>query len=143
GWCWGPYHTIATHTRRAVETFDMFGTDGRFDLAGFESALSRLIARQGRALVVFNFPCHNPTGYSLDEREWAGVADIVRKAGERAPVAFLLDLAYARFGARVPGSPGHVGWLAHAERMLESATLLVAWTASKSFAQYGARIGAL
>src|SRR2546429_94103 len=88
-WFWGPYQTIATHTRRAVETFDMFGVDGRFDLAGFESALSRLIARQGRALVVFNFPCHNPTGYSLDEREWAGVADLVRQAGERAPVAVL------------------------------------------------------
>jgi aromatic-amino-acid transaminase len=137
-WFWGPYQTIATHTQRKVETFEMFGSDGRFDLAGFESALTRMIQRQGRALLILNFPCHNPTGYSLDESEWEGLASIVRKAGERAPVICLIDLAYARFGSHASQS-----WWPHAEHMLESATVLVAWTASKSFAQYGARVGAL
>jgi len=47
-------------------------------------------------------------------------------------------MAYARFGAA-----GSQGWIAQADRVLETATLLVAWTASKSFAQYGARVGAL
>jgi aromatic-amino-acid transaminase len=137
-WFWGPYQTIAMHTGRKVETFDMFGADGRLDLAAFEAGLARLIQKQGRALVFFNFPCHNPTGYSLDKAEWEGVAEIVRKAGERAPVIFLIDLAYAHFG-----SPASQRWWPHAERMLESATVLVAWTASKAFAQYGARVGAL
>lgn len=137
-WFWGPYQTIAGHTRRGVETFDMFGADGRLDLFAFEAGLSKLIARQGRALIVFNFPCHNPTGYSLDEAEWAGVAEIVRSAGERAPVVFLIDQAYARFGSKASQN-----WWAHAARMMDSATVLVAWTASKSFAQYGARVGAL
>lgn len=135
---WGPYQTIASHTQRAVETFDTFASDGTFGVASFEAALDALLERQGRALVFFNFPCHNPTGYSLDQREWAQVADIVRRAGERAPVAFLIDLAYARFGSEAGRN-----WQAHAETMLESATVLAAWTASKSFAQYGARVGAL
>lgn len=137
-WFWGPYQTIASHTGRRVDTFDMFDASGRLDLAAFEAALARSIQKQGRALVFFNFPCHNPTGYSLDETEWQGVAEIVRKAGEQAPVIFLIDLAYARFG-----SPASQRWWPHAQRMLESATVLVAWTASKSFAQYGARVGAL
>lgn len=135
---WSPYLTIATHARREVRTFGMFGSGGRFDVAAFEAGLLELIAKQGRALVLFNFPCHNPTGYSLDEREWAAVADVVRRAGERAPVAFLIDLAYARFGSKAAQN-----WLDHAATMLETATVLVAWTASKSFAQYGARVGAL
>lgn len=135
---WSPYLTIATHARREVRTFGMFGSGGRFDVAAFEAGLLELIAKQGRALVLFNFPCHNPTGYSLDEREWAAVADVVRRAGERAPVAFLIDLAYARFGSKASQN-----WLDHAATMLETATVLVAWTASKSFAQYGARVGAL
>jgi aromatic-amino-acid transaminase len=135
---WGPYRTIAEHTGRSVETFEMFDARGRFDLEAFERALARQLARQGRALILLNFPCHNPTGYSLDESEWAGVAEIVRSAGEKGAVAFLLDDAYARFG-----SPGGPDWTAQAARMLETATLLVAWTASKSFAQYGARVGAL
>lgn len=135
---WNPYHTIAVHTRRAVETFEMFDAQGRFNMAAFDDGLGRLIARQGRALVFFNSPCHNPTGYSLDEGEWAAVADIVRRHAERAPVAFLLDLAYERFGSKT----SH-GWSQHIERMLDPAVVLIAWTASKSFAQYGARIGAL
>lgn len=135
---WSPYNTIATHAGREVRTFNMFGADGRFDHAAFEEGLTDLIGRQGRALVLFNFPCHNPTGYSLDDREWALVADIVRRAGERGPVAFLIDLAYARFGSKAAQN-----WWPHAHTMLESTTVLVAWTASKAFAQYGARVGAL
>ncbi len=135
---WGPYLTIASHARRTVETFETFDARGRFDLGGFQAGLDRLIQRQGRALVILNFPCHNPTGYSLDDGEWRAVTEIVARAGERAPVALLVDLAYSRFG-----SAASQRWVEHAERVLESATLLVAWTASKAFAQYGARVGGL
>jgi aromatic-amino-acid transaminase len=135
---WGPYGVIATHARRALETFEMFGRDGRFDTRAFDERLHALIARQGRALVFFNFPCHNPTGYSLDADEWKEVAEIVQRAGRRAPVTLLLDHAYAKFGAA-----GSERWVEHVPRMLETATVLVAWTVSKSFAQYGARVGAL
>jgi len=137
-WYWGPYRMIASHAGRGVETFETFDARGRFHLEALERGLERQVASQGRALLVLNFPCHNPTGYSLDESEWEGVAGAVRAAGAKGPVAFLLDHAYARFGG-----PGSSGWVRHAERLVEAATLLVAWTASKSFAQYGSRVGAL
>src|SRR5690606_7316022 len=85
-----------------------------------------------------NYPCNNPTGYSLDDREWAEIAEIVARAGRRAPVAVMLDRAYERFAAG-----GTDSWLNHLPRLMESATVLVAWTASKSFTLYGARVGAL
>ncbi|MEZ4417679.1 MAG: aminotransferase class I/II-fold pyridoxal phosphate-dependent enzyme [Gemmatimonadota bacterium] len=135
---WGPYRVIAEHAGRRVETFEMLGADLRLNVEAFARALDEQIARQGRALVVFNFPCHNPTGYSLDAEEWAAVASVVAESGRRAPVAFLLDHAYARFGPEHAG-----GWAAQVPRLLEAATVLFAWTASKSFCQYGARVGAL
>jgi len=135
---WGPYQTIASHTGRRLETFEMFSSSGGFHLAAFEEALMKQVERQGRALVFLNSPCHNPTGYSLDEREWEALAAIVQRAGERAPLALLVDLAYARFGSKASQ-----GWTRHVARMNTSATVLVAWSASKSFAQYGARVGAL
>lgn len=135
---WSPYKIIASHAGREVEQFEMFDDAGAFHLQAFEKALVELIARQGRALILFNFPCHNPTGYSLDEAEWEGVAEIVARCGTEAPVAFLVDLAYAHFGA-----PGSESWVRHVERMAESAQVLVAWTASKAYAQYGSRVGAL
>jgi aromatic-amino-acid transaminase len=135
---WGPYATIAEHTRRRVETFAMFDGSRRFDLRAFQRALSRQIASQRRALIVLNSPCHNPTGYSLDETEWREVAAIVREASSRAPVALLVDHAYAKFGGARSDQ-----WVEHVRELAGHALLLVAWTASKSFAQYGARVGAL
>lgn len=135
---WSPYRIIASHTQRAVELFEMFDASGAFDARAFEKGLVALLARQGRALVIFNFPCHNPTGYSLDDREWDQVATIVERQAHRGSIAFLIDLAYAHFG-----SPSSSGWVRHAERIARVSQLLVAWTASKAFAQYGARVGAL
>ena len=135
---WGPYSTIAQETRRAVETFPMFDAKGRFHVQAFEDALVRQMKKQGRALVFLNSPCHNPTGYSLDEAEWSAVAESVRRAAELGPVAFLVDLAYARFGSRASQN-----WVKHVARMVDPAVVLVAWSASKSFAQYGSRVGAL
>ena len=135
---WGPYKTIAQHTGRKVETFPMFGADGRLDAGGLAKALAAQVRRQGRALVLLNSPCHNPTGYSLDEAEWQAVAAALREAATVAPVTLCVDFAYARFGA---GDP--LSWVKAIEPLLGDVLLLVAWSASKAFAQYGARIGAL
>lgn len=133
---WGPYRIIADHAGRAVETFEMFAPDGTFHLEAMRKGLSQLMERQGRALIIFNFPCHNPTGYSLDAGEWEGVAGILAQASDRGPVTFVLDLAYAHYGEASC-------WLPALEAIAERITLLVAWSASKSFLQYGARVGGL
>jgi aromatic-amino-acid transaminase len=135
---WSPYRTIASHTRRGVETFRTFDESGRFDLRSLEERLSAQIADQGRALVILNFPCHNPTGYTLDEQEWAGLVEVFERHAGRAPIAVLFDIAYSKFAA-----PERGGWARHLERLSGSVQVLVAWSASKSFAQYGARVGAL
>jgi len=137
-WYWTPYKTIASHTARNVETFSMFNEEGRFNLEAFEEALQLQLERQGRALIIFNFPCNNPTGYSLDDDEWHELSLIVERQAVKGPVTFLVDLAYARFGAA-----GSERWVEHVERFAHCAQLLVAWSGSKAFAQYGARVGAL
>ena len=135
---WGPYDIIAEHTGRGVRTFPMYRADGRLDLDAFEEQLAALLLEQGRALVICNTPCHNPTGYSLDGEEWERTVAAVGRAAESGPVAFLLDLAYAKFAP-----PGAVRWQDFAARMAEKASVLVAWSASKAYAQYGSRVGAL
>ena len=135
---WGPYAAMAAHSHRRLDTFAMFADDGGFHTAAFAEALDRHIDEQGRALLLFNFPCHNPTGFSLNAAEWQGVAEVVAAAGQRAPVALLIDYAYGRYG-----NAESAGWLPAVPIMAESATVLVAWTASKSYTQYGARVGAL
>ena len=136
---WGPYSVIANHGHRGVRTFPMFSSDLGLDLEGFAAGLDQMIEDQGRALVIFNFPCNNPTGYALDDHEWSVIVDLLTQAGRRAPVALLFDHAYVKFHAEATSS----GWRRELPRLLESVTVLIAWTASKSFTQYGARVGAL
>ena len=135
---WGPYRAITAHAGRGIETFQMFGDDGAFDVGGLARAMERQAADQGRVLVVLNFPCHNPTGYSLSRAEWGEVSDVVARVGARVPVTVLIDAAYMRYGGDAA-----TAWVDSVGDLLRAATVLVAWTASKSFTQYGSRIGAL
>ena len=134
---WGPYRILAEHTRRRVTTFDMFDEGGELNVEDLERKLFELIEQQGRALVFLNTPCHNPTGFSMNDRDWERAVPILESAAERAPVSVLLDLAYAKFA-----SPGSIRWPHHVAKLAGKATLLFAWTASKAFAQYGSRVGA-
>lgn len=135
---WSPYRIIADHNQRGVATFPMFTDAGKFNVAGFESGLVELLEAQGRALVILNFPCHNPTGYTLDEEEWEAVASALERCADKGPIALLVDLAYAHFGQQDRSL-----WARKLEPIASKVTILAAWTASKSFAQYGARVGSL
>jgi aromatic-amino-acid transaminase len=135
---WGPYADIARHASRGMDTFRMYTPELGFDVGALAEGVERHIRDQGRALVILNFPSHNPTGYSLSPEEWERVADVLCDAGERAPVAVLLDCAYLKFGGAAIGR-----WSEALPRLLESTTVLFAWTASKAFTQYGSRVGAL
>jgi len=134
---WGPYAIIAEHTGRGCATFEMFDEDGRFHHRAFAAGLERTLERQGRALVVLNTPCHNPTGYSLDDEDWSRLTETLLAVAERGPVTLLLDFAYVKFAA-----PDDIHWPRHVRRLAGNVTVLFAWTASKAFAQYGSRVGA-
>ncbi len=136
---WGPYATLTDETERGLDTFPMFDAAGAFDLGGLDQALARHVAEQGRALLILNDPCHNPTGYSMSAADWAGVAEVVRRHAARAPVAVLLDGAYCAYGP-AGNLERPVAALA---ALTDRALLLVAWTASKTFTHYGLRVGAL
>jgi aromatic-amino-acid transaminase len=148
---WGPYKTLSDESERQLSTFRMFDENGRLDAADFERKLRGVLDAQGRALVFLNSPCHNPTGYSFDDDEWRAVTEVVARESERGPIALLLDVAYARYGAAKAGNVSGGSSTADAlagclDRVLPvagKALLLFAWSASKAFTQYGLRVGAL
>lgn len=134
---WGPYRSIAEQNGRRLERFPMFAPDGSFDLEALDAAVRRQAASQGRVLLILNSPCQNPTGYALSARDWAGVADVLGSVSASVPATLLLDLAYLRYARDEPA------WWPAVDRVLERGAVLLAWTASKTFTQYGARVGAL
>ena len=136
---WGPYATLADENERRVETFSMFASAEALDVAALDAALARTLRKQGRALLILNDPCHNPSGYSMSGADWDGVVEVVRRHAAAAPVTVVLDNAYAAYG---PPDAMRTA-LDALEALSEHALVLVAWSASKSFTHYGLRVGAL
>jgi aromatic-amino-acid transaminase len=135
---WGPYQTLADEGDRKLETFDMFAADGTLDVAALDRGVGELLAKQGRALVFLNDPCHNPTGYSMRPEEWRAVVACLSRHGERAPVTLLVDTAYFAYNARDPRA-----FLEYLKPLLGKTGLCFAWSASKTFTHYGLRVGAI
>jgi aromatic-amino-acid transaminase len=135
---WGPYKTLADEADRGLATFPMFDASGALDTGAFRRELEALLRAQGRALLLLNSPCHNPTGYSFDKREWSAVRGAIEELAELGPIAVCLDVAYARFGAQPLGV-----MLDEMVALAPRALPMFAWSASKTFLQYGLRVGAL
>jgi aromatic-amino-acid transaminase len=137
-WFWGPYQTLCDEADRKLDSFEMFTPTGGLDVAALDAAVARHLRTQGRALVALNDPCHNPTGYSMTDDEWRAVVECIGARAAEGPVTLLVDCAYFLYGARDPRA-----FLAHLRPLLGRATVLFAWSASKSFTHYGLRVGAL
>lgn len=135
---WGPYRGIVDELDRNLTTFGLLGDRGRFDPQDLERKLHGVLEMQGRALIFLNSPCHNPTGYSFDAEELQQITDVLERATKRGPVTVLLDIAYAQYAPE--DLRASVDSLL---RLTGKAMLLFAWSASKSFTQYGLRVGAL
>jgi aromatic-amino-acid transaminase len=138
---WGPYKTIADENDRKVETFPMFtwnGDNGGLDVAAFDRAINRQADTQGRVLCFLNDPCQNPTGYSMRPQEWRAVRESVESVAARVPTTLLVDVAYWLYGQGDPRA-----FLQHLLPLVGKAGLAFAWSGSKSFTEYGARVGAL
>jgi len=138
-WYWAPYHTLCDESDRKLDTFAMFTPSGGLDVPALDAAIGRTLAAQGRALVCINDPAHNPTGYSMTDDEWRAVAASIARHAARGPVTLLVDCAYLLYAGA--GDPR--AFIAHLRPLLGKAGLLFAWSASKSFTQYGLRVGAL
>jgi aromatic-amino-acid transaminase len=137
---WEPYSAFACEHQRRVETFDMFQDDQAREFNGrdFERRLAELVAAHGRAVVILNDPCHNPSGYSMTDRDWKVVSEVIERQTRRGSVVVLLDAAYEAY------SPHGLGKAFDAlEHLLGEVLVLVAWSASKTFTQYGLRVGCL
>ncbi len=135
---WAPYRTLADEAGRSFATFDMFGEDGRFNAPDFERKLDGLLKAQGRALILLNTPCHNPTGYSLDGQELDEFCAVLGRHADKGPITVVLDIAYGYYAPEAL----NLAVTKLSQRSHQVLTLF-AWSASKSFLQYGARVGSL
>ena len=138
-WYWSAYRTLCEDNGRHLRTFRMLNDAGHFDATDFKRQLSAMAERQVQLVVVINTPAHNPTGYSLTDRDWDGVIDFLKQLttqGKR--IVLLIDVSYIDYAG-----PGAKEFFRKLEGLPEEILVVIAFSLSKSFTLYGQRIGAM
>jgi aromatic-amino-acid transaminase len=114
----------------------MFKDMNTLDIEDLDRSITKLSKIQDRILLIINDPCHNPTGYKMSQSDWDGVIEVIKRQSKNIPITVLLDYAYAEFGDPKLSLESLI-------KLKDSAQILVAWSASKSYTHYGLRVGAL
>ncbi|PKN63192.1 MAG: hypothetical protein CVU57_20640 [Deltaproteobacteria bacterium HGW-Deltaproteobacteria-15] len=92
---WGNYSLIFSVRRGArVAQYPLFNAAKGFDLEGFRQCLEREAAKNGKLVIILNFP-NNPTGYTISPAEGDRIADMLTEmAGRGTNILAVLDDAY-------------------------------------------------
>lgn len=139
-WCWGPYKSIAEDAQRKFATFSLFDGDD-FNLAGLETKMSELLAKQERLVVILNTPAHNPTGYSMTQVEWQAVLNLTQRLSANGKSVILaIDVAYLDYTEDQSASRSFFPLLAN---LPDNVLPIICFSMSKSFTLYGQRVGAM
>lgn len=141
-WYWSPYSTIAQELGRSIATYTLFDEKGNFNCASFGSKVQELMEKQNRLVIIINTPAHNPTGYSLTEKDWDNVISILDSATQQGTkkITLLVDVAYLDFAG---DGEQYRKFLPKLETLPPHILVIFAFSMSKGFTMYGMRSGAM
>lgn len=136
---WTNYMLIAKKASLTYKKYEMFTTEGTFNLQSVKEKIEEAKKKHDRVLLVINDPCHNPTGYCMSEEEYDGLFALLDEEGKDCNLTVLFDIAYIAF-FHIPNRK-----CALIDKLLEkkhSFMPLIAFSCSKVFGLYGLRVGA-
>lgn len=135
---WGSYKLMASMNGLNVCTYSLF--DGNhFNVEDLDRVCTKVMKEQGKVLLVINDPCHNPTGYSLTQKEWQEVIHILNRLSKQGPVVLLNDIAYIDFAYDFKTSRKYLETF---NEISDNVLVVVAFSCSKTLTSYGLRCGA-
>ena len=136
---WGPYDNIAAEAQVKIARYSMF-EENALHIASIEKSMVTLIESQGKVVIIVNDPCHNPTGYTMDDKAWKALTSVLEKVSKLGPVVFVLDIAYLDFSEYR---------LEYRQRLIDLSKLspsilsIITFSGSKTLTAYGMRLGAM
>jgi len=134
---WGPYNTMAYEFGLTTTNYNLFKKN-QFDMDNFKHTCKKVMKDQGKVLAIINDPCHNPSGYTMRADEWEELISFVNNLSKEGPVILLHDIAYVDFTT----NPVWKKQLLQYKNIAENVMVVIAFSLSKTFTAYGARIGA-
>lgn len=141
-WYWGPYSVLCKDMGRKLDTYKMLDEDNKFNLKALKEKVEEILIKQDNLLLLINTPAHNPTGYSLSEKDIDGVFEILKNVttNNGKTITLLLDIAYIDYA----GEKEEVRkFFKKLSNLPEQVLTIIAYSMSKSFTFYGQRTGAM
>ena len=139
---WSNYKQVAYENYLNYTTYNMFNDNDELDLTDIKNKFIELKNTQGRILFVINDPCHNPTGYSMEEQEWSSLIDIINEVtSDGTPFVMLYDMAYIDYDQK--GMKNSRNNILKFSNLNSNCLVILAFSGSKTLGLYGLRIGAM
>lgn len=135
---WETYITLAKERNADVLKYQLYDSEGKFNLNSIKEAIESLIDTQSTIILVLNDPCHNPTGFCMEESDYKDLVDLLNSY--RHPILLLMDIAYFDFYDTNPNVIRQRFTLL--TKLNDNIAINFAFSGSKTFGLYGLRIGA-
>ncbi len=139
-WHWAPYTSIVAEMGRSLEYFEMFDSEGNFNIEDFGYKVKKLLKNQEHLVIIINTPANNPTGYSLSLEDWYGVKAVLDSVDMDKKIALLVDVAYIDFAGEDDETREFYEVV---DNMRGNVLPIIAYSASKTFSLYGFRCAAM
>lgn len=141
-WYWGPYKVLCEDALRKLDTYTLFDEKQNFNIKSFESKINELLAKQNSVVALINTPAHNPTGYSLTDREWDSVLDVAKAAAkdQSKRIVLMVDIAYLDYAGEKNESRA---FMKKFSNLPDNVLIILAFSMSKGYTMYGQRTGAI
>lgn len=136
---WTSYQIMASDKQLKFVTYKMFDENYRFNLESVKKQVNALKGRQNRIVIVVNDPCHNPTGYTMSNEEWAQLIEFLNEVSAVTPCIILNDIAYIDYSYSLENSRSY---MKNFEAISENVMVVIAMSCSKTLTSYGMRCGA-
>ncbi|MGL6120581.1 MAG: pyridoxal phosphate-dependent aminotransferase [Fusobacteriaceae bacterium] len=137
---WEPYKVIVKNAGGIFDTYRLFNSENSFDLENFKEKVLTLSKIQKSLAIIINDPCHNPTGYKLNSKEWKEVIEILKSASKFTNIVLIKDIAYSDFDFQTEQEKkDHLNLF---KDLPENFLTIFSFSISKSLTSYGLRVGA-
>lgn len=135
---WETYITIAKERECGFIKYKLYDNEGRFNLDNLRENITDLIQKQESIILVINDPCHNPTGFCMNDGDYDNLVDLLNEFDYS--FILLMDIAYFDFY----DCDGNIVRNRYNKLSRLNGNILInfAFSGSKTFGLYGLRIGA-
>lgn len=138
-WHWGAYSTIAEEHGAKLTTYTLFDENRKFNIEAFKNKCDEILENQDRLFVIINTPGHNPTGYTVSDKEWDKILDYAEALPKNKKIILFVDVAYIDY---VKDDISSRKFFRKFSGLSQNILIVVSFSMSKGYTAYGMRMGA-